>query len=110
MNSGATDHITGELEKLTVRNKYQGGDQIHMTSGAGMDQIILLLILYIVPYNSTIFSMFLELEKILFPFIGLPLIILSLLSFTPSSSWSRIRKPGEFCLKGDAWVAYILFL
>jgi hypothetical protein len=37
VNSGATDHITGELEKLTVRNKYQGGDQIHMVSGAGMD-------------------------------------------------------------------------
>jgi hypothetical protein len=37
MDSGATDHITGELEKLTVRNKYQGGDQIHMVSGAGMD-------------------------------------------------------------------------
>jgi hypothetical protein len=37
MDSGATDHITGELEKLTVRNKYQGGDQIHMASGAGMN-------------------------------------------------------------------------
>jgi hypothetical protein len=37
MDSGATDHITGELEKLIVRNKYQGGDQIHMASGAGMD-------------------------------------------------------------------------
>jgi hypothetical protein len=37
MDSGATDHITGELEKLTVRNKYQGGDQIHMASEAGMD-------------------------------------------------------------------------
>jgi hypothetical protein len=37
MDSGATDHITDELEKLTVGNKYQGGDQIHMASGAGMD-------------------------------------------------------------------------
>jgi hypothetical protein len=37
MDSGATDHITDELENLTVRNKYQGGDQIHMASGAGMD-------------------------------------------------------------------------
>jgi hypothetical protein len=36
-NSGATDHITGELEKIAIRNKYQGGDQIHMASGAGMD-------------------------------------------------------------------------
>jgi hypothetical protein len=37
MDSGATDHITGELEKLAVRNKYQGGDQIHTTSGSGMN-------------------------------------------------------------------------
>jgi hypothetical protein len=36
MDLGATDHITDELEKLFVRNKYQGGDQIHMTSGADM--------------------------------------------------------------------------
>jgi hypothetical protein len=25
-NTGATDHITGELEKLSLRNKYNGGD------------------------------------------------------------------------------------
>jgi hypothetical protein len=33
----ATDHITGELEKLAIRNKYEGGDQIHMASGTSMD-------------------------------------------------------------------------
>jgi hypothetical protein len=37
VDSGATDHITGELEKLSIRNKYQGGNQIHTTSGTGMD-------------------------------------------------------------------------
>jgi hypothetical protein len=37
VDSGATDHITGELEKLSIRNKYQGGDQIHTASGTGMD-------------------------------------------------------------------------
>jgi hypothetical protein len=26
MDSGATDHITSELEKLTVRDKYHGHD------------------------------------------------------------------------------------
>jgi hypothetical protein len=36
VNSGATDHITGELEKLTARGKYFGNDQIHTTSGLGM--------------------------------------------------------------------------
>jgi hypothetical protein len=36
MDSGATDHITSELEKLTVHDKYHGQDQVHTTSGSGM--------------------------------------------------------------------------
>jgi hypothetical protein len=35
-DTGATDHITGELDKLTVRDKYHGNDQVHTASGAGM--------------------------------------------------------------------------
>jgi histone deacetylase 1/2 len=35
-DTGATDHITSELEKLSTREKYNGGDQIHTASGAGM--------------------------------------------------------------------------
>jgi hypothetical protein len=35
-DSGATDHITSELEKMTVRDKYGGQDQVHTASGAGM--------------------------------------------------------------------------
>lgn len=31
------DHVTGELEKLTVREKYNGTEQIQMASGAGME-------------------------------------------------------------------------
>ena len=36
MDSGATDHITSDLEKLTVRERYTGGDQIHTANGSGM--------------------------------------------------------------------------
>jgi hypothetical protein len=36
-DTGATDHITGELEKLDVRNKYNGGDQVHTVSGSSMN-------------------------------------------------------------------------
>jgi len=36
MDSGATDHVTGELEKLIVHDKYHGGDQVHNASGIGM--------------------------------------------------------------------------
>jgi hypothetical protein len=37
MDTGATDHVTGELEKLIVCDKYKGNDQVHTTSGAGMN-------------------------------------------------------------------------
>jgi hypothetical protein len=35
-DTGAADHITGELDKLTTRKKYQGQEQVHVTNGAGM--------------------------------------------------------------------------
>jgi hypothetical protein len=35
-NSEASDHITSELEKLTLREKYGGRDQVHTASGTGM--------------------------------------------------------------------------
>jgi hypothetical protein len=37
VDSGAMDNITGELEKLTMRDEYSGNDQIHTASGAGME-------------------------------------------------------------------------
>jgi hypothetical protein len=36
-NTGATDHVTGELEKLAIRDKYKGGDQIQAANSAGME-------------------------------------------------------------------------
>jgi hypothetical protein len=35
-DSGATDHVTGNLEKLTVRDTYNGHDQIYAANGTGM--------------------------------------------------------------------------
>lgn len=35
-DTGATDHITGELDKLTMREKYSGQDQVHTARGTGM--------------------------------------------------------------------------
>jgi histone deacetylase 1/2 len=37
MDSGATDHITNELEKLSFRDKYHDNDQIHAANGQGME-------------------------------------------------------------------------
>ena len=36
LDTGATDHITGELEKLSFRDKYNGGEQVHAANGSGM--------------------------------------------------------------------------
>jgi hypothetical protein len=35
-DSGATDHVTNELDKLAVRDTYTGGDQIYIAGGLGM--------------------------------------------------------------------------
>ena len=35
-DSGATNHVTGELEKLSVRDRYNGSDQVHTANGTGM--------------------------------------------------------------------------
>jgi hypothetical protein len=32
-DTGATDHITGNLEKLMIRDKYRGKDKIHTANG-----------------------------------------------------------------------------
>jgi hypothetical protein len=36
-DTGATDDITGELEKLSMKDDYTGGDQVHTASGSGME-------------------------------------------------------------------------
>jgi hypothetical protein len=35
-DSATTDHITGDLEKLTMRENYGGNDQVHAANGLGM--------------------------------------------------------------------------
>jgi hypothetical protein len=35
-DSAATDHITVDLNKLTMRENYGGNDQVHATNGSGM--------------------------------------------------------------------------
>ena len=37
VDSGATDHVTSELDKMTVRDKYSGREQVHTASGLGME-------------------------------------------------------------------------
>ena len=35
-DTGATDHITGDLNKLLVREKYHGNDQVQVANGSGL--------------------------------------------------------------------------
>ena len=37
LDTGATDHIISELDKLTVHNKYNVNDQVHTANGEGME-------------------------------------------------------------------------
>jgi hypothetical protein len=38
-DSGATDHTTGNLDKLHVRDRYDGNEQIHTASGSCIHHI-----------------------------------------------------------------------
>jgi hypothetical protein len=35
-DTSATDHVTSELDKLAIQEKYHGSDQVHTASGSGM--------------------------------------------------------------------------
>jgi histone deacetylase 1/2 len=36
MDTGATDHLTNRLDKLTMKEEYNGSDQVHAANGTGM--------------------------------------------------------------------------
>ena len=36
VDSGASDHVTSELEKMHIHDKYSGKDQVHTANGTGM--------------------------------------------------------------------------
>jgi histone deacetylase 1/2 len=36
MDTGATDHLTNRLDKLTMKEDYNGSDQVHAANGTGM--------------------------------------------------------------------------
>ncbi|XP_021314573.1 trihydrophobin-like [Sorghum bicolor] len=38
MDTGATDHITSELDQLTIRDRYNGNDHVHTASGSGNEE------------------------------------------------------------------------
>jgi hypothetical protein len=84
-DSDATDHITGDLDKLTMHDNYTSSDQIRARNGIGMDitrigKTIIPTSHYNLALNNVLHVP--STEKILFPFIGLLLIMIHLLNFT----------------------------
>jgi hypothetical protein len=86
-DTGATDHITSELNKLSMHEKYTGHDRVCTIEVTSMHISLVIQNLHIlmVPLILIISFMFLVHRKIFFPFIDSLLIIMSLLSFTLSS-------------------------
>jgi hypothetical protein len=110
-DSGATDHVTSELEKLQVRDRYNGNEQIDMASGTGMDIRHVGHSVFHTPTHD------LHLKNIL----HVPKPSKSLLStsrltrdnhafveYWPSIFLSTIRTRGKSCFKVDVWMVSTL--
>jgi hypothetical protein len=79
----ATDHITGELDKLTAKDKYKGQDQIHNVNNTHMDICNIGHVVINPPppaptefYTLTMFFMYQKQPKILYLFIIFLMIIM----------------------------------
>jgi hypothetical protein len=95
IDSGATDHITGELDKLTMHNAYNGTDQIHAANGTGMEISHIGTSIIPTPPRNFVLNNVLHAptaSKNLISIQKFTLIMMCLLSFTPFISWSRIEK------------------
>jgi hypothetical protein len=89
MDSGATDHITGGLDKLSMHDPYSGDEQIHAANGLGMDITHVGNSIIPTPIHNLVLNHDLHVpsaHKNPIPYIALPLIITPLLNFTLISS------------------------
>jgi hypothetical protein len=71
-DTGATDHV-GELDKMMIRDRYSGGEQIHTANGSGMDITHIGRVICHTPERKLFLNNVLHvlaLQKILFLFIG----------------------------------------
>jgi histone deacetylase 1/2 len=71
-DTGATDHV-GELDKMMIRDRYSGGEQIHTANGSGMDITHIGRVICHTPERKLFLNNVLHvlaLQKIMFLFIG----------------------------------------
>jgi hypothetical protein len=107
-DTGATDHITGELHKLTMKEKYNGRDQIHAANGEGMSISHVGHAIVNTPSQKLHLKNVLHVPnatKILFLFIDLLLTTMSILNVILAFFILSIGQRGELFLKADASVA-----
>jgi hypothetical protein len=100
IDTGATDHITVELIKLTTHEKYNGSEQIHTVSGQGM-KISILVTLLLLPLFDLYISkiLFHKPQKALSQLITLPLITMLFLRFTPKYFFIKDQVTRSILLK-----------
>jgi hypothetical protein len=107
-DTGATDHITGELDKLTVRDHYQGSNQIHNANGQGMDIHHIGHSLLRTPNHNLRLNNILHVPQATsFLLTILPKITMVLLNIGLIIFFLRIRTRGKFFFKVDLLVVYI---
>jgi hypothetical protein len=111
-DSVATDHITGELDKLTTKDKYKGNNQILTANGTGMDICNIdhaVINTPIVFYILIMFFMYQMHPKISYLFIVFLTITMPHLNIFLIGFRSRIWIQGRFLWKANVRMAYIQF-
>lgn len=98
-DSGSTDHITSELERLSVRDKYSGHDQVHTTSGTCMEIDHIGHATFRTPHRDLALNNVLHVPSAntYFLFVALFSIMMSFWNFILNIFLLRICKRGELC-------------
>jgi hypothetical protein len=93
---GATDHITGNLDHLTMHDLYVGADQVHAANGTGMDITHIGKTVIPNPCRNLVLNNVLHVpstQKVLFWFIAL-------IEFHPYSFFIKEQKMRKVLLHG----------
>jgi hypothetical protein len=103
MDTGATDHLTSELQKLTTHQPYYGHDKVHTANGAGMpiSHIGQASLLTSLPSRQLHLRNVLRVPSVTRNLLSVQnslLIIMSYVNFTRLIFLLRIEPPGTFCL------------
>jgi len=109
-DSGSTDHITNDLDRITSRERYGGQDQIHVANGKGMDISHVGKSSFRTPHRSFSFNNVLHVPsatKNLISVHQFTSIMMFIWNFTPLFSMLRIWPRRTFFFKVDVMMVSI---